>query len=736
MGWFEEQIRQRMAKDEEMFADAFAQMVNLVSKKKIAAGFNDERKIAEEAIGDILKYYHVRMREIPDQMKEIDEVLEYLLRPSGIMRRTVKLTEGWYQDAVGAMLGTRKDGSIVALLPGPTHGYYYREYSTGKLNKVDRKSAKEIGEEAICFYQPFPLKKLQMMDLLRYLFHQLHVRDYVFMFGMAALTTVLGMVTPKVSRYLYGEVLEYGSQALLMAAVMTLFFVTMASSFITLIKGILHTNIVTKMNLAVESAVMMRVLSLPADFFKKYSSGELANRVGYMSRLCSLIFEVIFSAGLSALFSLLYISQILEYAPALVVPVITITGCTVLFFLLTAVMQMRISEKQMQEAGKENGMVYALINGISKIKNAGAEKRAFAKWSRQYVRAAEYLYQTPTFLKLNGAIMTAISLVGMIWLYYEALQSQIPVADYMAFHCAYGMVIGAFSSLSGIVLNVSEIRPILKMVAPILETEPEVDTKRRVVTRLRGSIELNNVSFRYRETMPNILDNLSLKIRAGQYVAIVGKTGCGKSTLMRILLGFEKPQKGAVYYDGTDIASLDLKSLRRKIGVVMQNGKLFQGDIYSNITISAPQLTMQDAWEAAELAGMGEDIRHMPMGMQTLISEGQGGISGGQRQRLLIARAIAPKPRILMFDEATSALDNVTQKKVSEALEELKCTRIVIAHRLSTIRHCDRIIVLEEGKIVEDGTYEELLHKNGYFCELVERQRVKAGHAESIESVH
>lgn len=736
MGWFEEQIRQRMAKDEEMFADAFAQMVNLVSKKKIAAGFNDERKIAEEAIGDILKYYHVRMREIPDQMKEIDEVLEYLLRPSGIMRRTVKLTEGWYQDAVGAMLGTRKDGSIVALLPGPTHGYYYREYSTGKFNKVDRKSAKEIGEEAICFYQPFPLKKLQMMDLLRYLFHQLHVRDYVFMFGMAALTTVLGMVTPKVSRYLYGEVLEYGSQALLMAAVMTLFFVTMASSFITLIKGILHTNIVTKMNLAVESAVMMRVLSLPADFFKKYSSGELANRVGYMSRLCSLIFEVIFSAGLSALFSLLYISQILEYAPALVVPVIAITGCTVLFSLLIAVMQMRISEKQMQEAGKENGMVYALINGISKIKNAGAEKRAFAKWSRQYVRAAEYLYQTPTFLKLNGAIMTAISLVGMIWLYYEALQSQISVADYMAFHCAYGMVIGAFSSLSGIVLNVSEIRPILKMVAPILETEPEIDTKRRVVTRLRGSIELNNVSFRYRETMPNILDNLSLKIRAGQYVAIVGKTGCGKSTLMRILLGFEKPQKGAVYYDGTDIASLDLKSLRRKIGVVMQNGKLFQGDIYSNITISAPQLTMQDAWEAAELAGMGEDIRHMPMGMQTLISEGQGGISGGQRQRLLIARAIAPKPRILMFDEATSALDNVTQKKVSEALEQLKCTRIVIAHRLSTIRHCDRIIVLEEGKIVEDGTYEELLHKNGYFCELVERQRVKAGHTESVESVH
>ena len=262
------------------------------------------------------------------------------------------------------------------------------------------------------------------------------------------------------------------------------------------------------------------------------------------------------------------------------------------------------------------------------------------------------------------------------------------------------------------------------MVQPILETEPELDEDRHVVTRLRGSIELNNVSFHYNDKMPNVLDDLSLKIRPGQYVAIVGKTGCGKSTLMRILLGFEKPQKGVVYYDGKDISYMDLKSLRQKIGVVMQNGKLFQGDIYSNITICAPQLTLDEAWEAAEMVGIAEDIRRMPMGMNTLISEGQGGISGGQRQRIMIARAIAPKPQILMFDEATSALDNITQKMVSESLNNLKCTRIVIAHRLSTIRHCDRIIVLNEGKIVEDGTYEELLEKKGYFSELVERQRV------------
>ena len=187
-----------------------------------------------------------------------------------------------------------------------------------------------------------------------------------------------------------------------------------------------------------------------------------------------------------------------------------------------------------------------------------------------------------------------------------------------------------------------------------------------------------------------------------------------------------KLMKGAVYYDGKDLDKIDLKSLRQKIGVVMQNGKLFQGDIYSNIVISAPWLTQKDAWEAAELAGIAEDIRKMPMGMNTMISEGSGGISGGQKQRLMIARAIAQKPRLLMLDEATSALDNLTQKKVSEALDGLKCTRIVIAHRLSTIKQCDRILVLDKGKIIEDGKYEELLEKNGFFAELVKRQRLDA----------
>ncbi len=724
MGWFDEQIRQRIQNDNEMFADAFARMANLVSSERILSGFTDNRKVAEEAIADILKYYHIRIKEVPESVKDINDVLEYLLRPSGIMRRTVRLSDGWYKDAIGAMLGTKKDGSIIAIIPSSFRGYYFKDYATGKLTKVTRRNARDIEAEAVCFYQPFPQGKLNIMDLLKYIFTQLRSVDYALMLGVTAIVTLLGMVTPVITQYLYGQVLEYGNMALMIGAVLTLLCVSIASILLNAVSGIIKGAISIKLNIAVESAMMMRVLSLPAHFFKKYSAGEMANRVGYMGNLCSMIFETIFKAGLTAVFSLVYIGQIFKYAKELAEPALMVAMLTVIVSLLTAFGQMKITEKQMVEAGKENGMVYALINGVSKIKNSGAEKRAFAKWSKQYVKAAKYLYQPPMFLKLSSVIVTTISLIGAIVMYYLALDSGVTVADYMAFNSAYGMVSGSFIALAGIAVSVARIRPILKMVQPILEEEPEVDKSRYVVTTLRGGIELNHVSFRYDESTPKVLDDVSLKIRSGQYVAIVGKTGCGKSTLMRILLGFEKPQKGAVYYDGKNISSMDVKSLRQKIGVVMQDGKLFQGDIYSNIVISAPKLTMEQAWEAAEMAGMADDIRQMPMGMHTLISEGQGGISGGQRQRLMIARAIASKPRILMFDEATSALDNVTQKKVSESLAKLKCTRIVIAHRLSTIRQCDRIIVLDKGQIVEDGTYEELIEKQGVFAELVERQRV------------
>ncbi|MGN1423892.1 MAG: ATP-binding cassette domain-containing protein, partial [Oscillospiraceae bacterium] len=412
------------------------------------------------------------------------------------------------------------------------------------------------------------------------------------------------------------------------------------------------------------------------------------------------------------------------YAPTLVIPSLCITLLTIGYSVFSTLTQMRESKAEMMTSSKGNGMTYSLITGIQKIKLAGAEKRAFTRWAKHYNEEISHSYGKPTYMIITGTIGLAISLLGTFVMYFFAIESGVSVADYYAFTAANGMVSGAFMSLAGMALNAAQIRPVLDMAKPILDAVPEISEDKQMVERLSGGIELNNVSFRYNDSMPNVIDDLTLKIRPGQYVAIVGKTGCGKSTLVRLLLGFEKPQKGAIYYGGRDMQTLDPKSLRHNIGTVIQNGKLLQGSMFENISISAPELTLDEAWEAAELAGIADDIREMPMGMLTMICEGSGGISGGQKQRLMIARAVAPKPKILILDKATSALDNITQKKIADSLDSLKCTRIVIAHRLSTIRHCDRIIVLDGGKIIEDGTYEQLIEQGGFFAELVERQRV------------
>ncbi len=725
MGWFDEQIRQRKDADLAAFEGSFQEIAEAVMGRRLSDALNDDRTVTTDAIGEILKYYHVKASEVPETITDMNEVLEYLMRPYGIMRRTVKLEKGWHRDAVGAMLGTRADdGSVVALVPHGLSGYRFYDRKTGKYVKFNGRNENLVKDEAIAFYKPFPLKSMNIASFMKYLVEQVAPSDLVFLGLATAAVTLVGMLMPKLNAMLFSDVLASGSGQALIGIAIFMICATLSVMMVSTIENLAMTRINTKLSINVQAAAMMRVLTLPANFFRTYSSGEMSARVTYISSLADQLVRMALSTGLTSLFSLAYVTQIYVYAPALVVPALVIILVNVVVSVVTMLLQVRISKQQMEQSAKNDGLCHGLITGIQKIRLSGAEHRAFARWGKLYAKSAQLIYNPPMILKVSKVIGTAISLIGTMVLYYAAVKSKVSISEYYAFNTAYGMVAGAFMTLAGTATTIANIKPTLDMVRPILETVPEIDETKKMVTQLKGGIELNNVSFRYSEDMPMILDNLSLKIHPGQYVAIVGKTGCGKSTLMRTLLGFETPQKGAVYYDGQDLKSLDPKSLRRRIGTVMQDGKLFMGDVYSNIVITAPWLTLDDAWEAAEIAGIAEDIRRMPMGMHTIISEGQGGISGGQRQRLMIARAVAPKPKILMFDEATSALDNLTQKQVSEALDKMKCTRIVIAHRLSTIRQCDRIIVLDGGRIIEDGTYEQLIAKNGYFAELVARQRL------------
>jgi len=296
-------------------------------------------------------------------------------------------------------------------------------------------------------------------------------------------------------------------------------------------------------------------------------------------------------------------------------------------------------------------------------------------------------------------------------------------AQFLAFSAAYSSFNATLNSLIPLVGQFFTVQPHIENLRPILDEEPEITDDKIDADVLTGKMKISELTFSYGEKLPDVLKDISFEVSAGENLAIVGKSGCGKSTLVRLLLGFEKPKKGAIYFDGQDLASLSLPSVRSQMGVVLQNGQLMQGDIFTNI-IGTANLTQDDAWAAAEAAGIADDIRKMPMGMQTVIGEGSSNISGGQRQRILIARALAAKPAILIFDEATSALDNKSQAIVTKSIEKLHVTRIVIAHRLSTIRKCDRIIVMDGGKIAESGTFDELVKAGGLFSTLVKRQTV------------
>lgn len=724
MGWFDQQIEYRKKRERELLSDAYDHIACSITGRKVSSTIAEGADV-NDAIAQLLEYFGIKVKEVPAKITDLEDRLDFLLSSSGIMYREVILQNGWHQDAMGAMITRLKeDGSVITLLPGTLGGYEYIDPKTGKRIRITGAEEKKIGEEAFCFYKPLPQRKLTVKDLFQYMAGVLNGWDYASFALSALMITLTGMLMPKLNHILMGQVVSSGSSRLLAAVISFMLFVSIGNLILTIVKQMLLSRINIKLNLHVQAAVMMRVLSLPAGFFKEYSAGELNQYLTYMNSLCDQLVNSVFSIGITGVFSLVYLTQIFTYAKSLVVPSLFITISTIFIGMAASIMQVSINEESMRLSAKEKGLTFALIDGIQKIRLSGAENRAFIKWSEVFAKEAALLYNKPVFIRLNTVITTAVSLIGTIVMYYIAVRSGVTVADYYAFNTAYAYIAAAFSSIASAALTVAAVKPGLDIIRPLLEAEPELQENKETVTNISGQIELSHVTFRYSKDGPAILDDLNLTIRARQYVAICGRTGCGKSTLVRLLLGFEKPQKGAIFYDRKDMSKLDLHSLRKLIGTVMQDGFLFNGSIFENISVSAPSMTLEEAWEVAETAGLADDIRAMPMGMHTVLQEGKGGISGGQRQRLMIARALAQKPRILLFDEATSALDNITQKQISDALDRMKCTRIVIAHRLSTIQHCDRILVLDGGRIAEEGTYDELISLNGYLAELVSRQRI------------
>ncbi|MBR3317067.1 MAG: ATP-binding cassette domain-containing protein [Atopobiaceae bacterium] len=721
----ESQIEKRMRLDREGLEQAYEHLAASVdsTQRRIRQEVGDVEEF-DTVVGFCLRQLGTEAGRVPASCGEGEERLEYLCAPKGVMWREVELHEDWYNRSFGVMLGYLDSGKAVALLPRGLRGYAIFDPASHTHVRVTKKTVKKLSADAVCFYRGLPQGKLKLGDLMRFMLTSVEVGDYVYLGISALIAMLVGMLVPMANQILFAEVIPSGMGRLILPMGVMLVGVLVARASCEMTRSVIVSRVTAKAEVATEAAVMARLLSMPVSFFKELGAGDISNRASAVNTLCTQFFGLLLGGGLSVLVSLFYLLQIAAYAPPLALPALVIVLCDVVVIVASSLVNAKYDELMLAANTQLSGTVTALLGAINKIKLAGAEDRAFAKWAKGYGEYAHSAYDRPRWVRAMPALVTLVGLIGTGVIYYCAAENEVQIPEFMAFNAAFGQLLGAITILSQTTVQIARIGPTLDLVRPIMDAEPELSSNKKLAHVRLGSMEVAGVSFRYAPSTPYVLKNLSFKIQSGEYVGLVGRSGCGKSTVLRLLLGFERPERGAIYVDRHDISKVDVRSLRRSLGTVMQDGKLTVGTLLSNITISNPTATVEDAWEAAEIAGIADDIRAMPMGMHTIVMEGSGGFSGGQKQRILIARAVCGNPHVLLLDEATSALDNVTQQHVADALAKLKCTRLVIAHRLSTVRHCDRILVLDEGQIVEEGTYEELMTLGGIFYELVERQRL------------
>lgn len=707
------QIEKKREREKKMLQESCLRLYDLLENEKETAGGVNRGE--QSQLRRVLQYYHLPIKESAAGLQY--ENIEHMLRQSGLITRRITLDGAWWKEASVPLLLTDEEGKQYTAIP--SGGGRYCVWRDGKEQRLNSKNTTDFQSTAYCFYKPFPSDQKGMKMVWHFLWESISVWDIFVILGISLMVELCGLILPYINSVVYNTVIPSGTSRQIPGIVVLVISTVFFSALISLYKEISVARIGEKMKTAGQSAVWWRLLQLPASFFKRYDSGELYQRADAIEDICKTIGGRMIPSALTAVLSLIYLFQVSFFAERLLLPSVVIICVQMINIALTGILQIRLREKENKVHTQVTSISFQLIKGIQKIKTAGAQIPAFGRWAKVWENMPVMGHP---WITISPIIGKAITLVGSIALYCSAWKREISASNYIAFQTAFSSFVVSVMMLADFGFQFGSLKPAVNMLRPLMEESPELYENREYVEQLNGQIELNQVRFRYIPDMPYVLDGLNLQIKAGEYLGIVGESGCGKSTLMRILLGFETPETGSVYFDGRDLGQLDLPSLRRRIGVVLQDGKLFAGDIFDNIAICAPWLTMEEAWEAAERAGFAEDIRQMPMGMFTMISEEGGGISGGQRQRLLIARALASDPGVLLFDEATSALDNENQSKVVDTLKNMNCTRVVIAHRLSTIRDCDRIIYLEHGRVVEQGDFEGLMEKNGKFAKMAQRQ--------------
>ncbi|MFD5506677.1 NHLP bacteriocin export ABC transporter permease/ATPase subunit [Streptomyces sp. NPDC127051] len=650
--------------------------------------------------------------------------IERIALASRIRTRPVRLGGRWWREYGGPLAGRRADdGTPVALL-WRRGRYEAVDPATGARERIRQGNAAAFAPDAVMFYRPLPDRKPGLLHLMRFSVRGSgqDLRSLV-LGGLGAVG--LGALVPVATGRVLGTYVPHAEDSLIVQTALALIATGVVSAAFMLLQNVSVLRMEGRIEATLQPAVWDRLLRLPVTFFAGRSTGELAAAAMGISSIRSVLSGIVPVSLQAGTVGAMNLVLLLVYSVPLALAALAMLLGVAVVFLGLGLWQLRYQRRLIRLGNKLDNQAFQTLRGLPKLRVAAAESFAYAAWAREFARTRE-LHQRIGRIKnvltvLNAVYLPLCTLV-MFMLLAGPARGSMSAAEFLTFSTAVTMMLSSATQLTGVLLSAAAVQPMFEQVKPLLQEAPEVRAAGIRPGELSGAVEVQNLSYRYADDGPLVLDDVSFAVRPGEFVAVVGASGCGKSTLLRMLIGFDRPASGSVRYDGQDLAALDQAAVRRQCGVVLQNAQPFSGSILDCIRGSGTY-SLEEAAEAAALAGLAEDIKAMPMGLHTVLSDGGGTVSGGQRQRLMIAQALIGKPRILFLDEATSALDNEAQRVVIESTRALRATRIVIAHRLSTVMDADRVIVMADGRIAQQGPPAELLaDPTGPFHELVRRQ--------------
>jgi len=663
-----------------------------------------------------------------DLDQESTDLLRDVAKSCRFRVRKVILRDNWWEQDNGPLLASIGDEkNPAALIPQKADTYKIYDPISGEIKLLDQDSINDINPVAFSFIRPFKDLILSPLEILKFGMKGMS-KEAIRIFFIAVAIQLLNLSLPVFTGKFMDTIIPQADRIQWLHVTVILVVAGICTALFNLVQGIAMLRLESRMNVAIQSATMDRVLKLPMEFFRNYTVGDLADRMLGVNEIRQLISGVTFKSILSGITGFISFFLLLYYSPKLSLVAIGFSVIAGIINISLGRKALGYNRKIFFIRGKISGQLLQFLSGIIRLHVSGTESRAFSIWSKLFIKQKRWDFkakQIENFIAMSQAVYPVLStlLIFIAYVFWILPGGEtLTIGSFVAFTAAFSNFLTGNLTMAMAAVESLEIVPLYERVKPIFDAEPESSLGSSNPGDLNGEIEFSNVSFRYSEDSPYIMDNVSLSIKPKEYIAFVGPSGSGKSTVFRLLLGFEKPQIGSIYFDGKDLEKLDIEKVRSQMGVVLQTSQLTPGSIFKNIVGSSNKYTLADAWDAVELAGLKKDIKAMPMGMHTIVNQGGTTFSGGQRQRLMIARAILSRPRIILFDEATSALDNKTQEIVKNSIDSISATKIVIAHRLSTILNADRIMVINNGGIAQQGTYDDLISQDGLFSDLAKRQ--------------